>query len=79
MTLLELIEETGTIPNRFTTTQGVTMEYKSGQMSDGEFMAMYWMIVNGKKEHLWAIHYGETEGAAKEKLKSHLIKYGRNL
>lgn len=79
MTLIELIETTGTIPNRFTTTRGVTMEYSSGKMSDGDYSAMYWQIVNGKKEHLWAIQYGATEEEAKEKMKAHLLAYGRNL
>lgn len=79
MTLVELIETTGTIPNRFTTTKGVTMEYKSGKMADGDFMVMYWQLKNGQKEHLWAIHYGETIEEAKSKMKAHLLKYGRNL
>lgn len=79
MTLIELIETTGTIPTRFTTTRGVTMEYKTGKMADGQVMAMYWQIVNGNKEHLWAIQYGATEEEAKEKMKVHLILYAKNL
>lgn len=79
MTLIEMIETTGVIPNRFTTTKGTTMELKIGKMADGEVTVMYWQIVSGIKEHLWAIQYGATEEEAKEKMKAHLIAYGRNL
>jgi hypothetical protein len=79
MTLLQLIEQTGTIPNRFTTTAGHTMEYETGVMASGAHMAMYWEIVNGKKHHLWAIRYGDTEAEAKELLKQTIIKDGKYL
>lgn len=73
MTLIELIETTGTIPNRFTTTNGHTLEYETGVMASGAHMAMYWEIVKGKK-HLWAIRYGDTEAEAKELLKETLLR-----
>lgn len=79
MTLIELIEQTGTIPNRFTTTNGHTFEYETGVMASGAHMAMYWEIVKGKKHHLWAIRYGDTEADAKALLKETIIQNGKYL
>lgn len=79
MKLLEMIETTGTIPNRFTTTNGHTFEYETGITSSGTHMAMYWEMLKDKKYHLWAIKYGNTEAEAKESLKEFIINNGKYL
>jgi len=79
MTLIEMIETTCTIPNRFTTMNGRTMEYMGANMeSGGEFVAMYWEMKHGVKHHLWAIQYGANESEAKDKLKAFILSHGKH-
>lgn len=79
MTLVEMIETTGQIPNRFTTTKGFTAELDMVERADKSWSAIYWQIVNGNKEHLFALKHGDTPEIAKEEMKKFLLQHGPRL
>jgi hypothetical protein len=79
MTLIEMINTTGQIPNRFTTTKGFTAELDMMERADKSWSAMYWQIVNGNREHLFALKHGATPEEAKGEMKKFLLEHGGRL
>jgi len=75
MTPIEMIKQTGQLPNKFTIENGQTFElFVRKRTGNKGYLATYWEIIDGAQDNILVYGEGKTVDESKQDLKIKLLR-----